>query len=50
MALVLVFYVQKLRYYILLNRTRVVADSNPMRYLLNRYLIQGLAAKWIVIL
>ena len=50
MALVVVFLVQKLRHYILMIRTQVVVDSNPMHYLLTHHLIEGHAAKWIVFL
>ena len=50
LALAVVFSVQKLRHYILLSHTTVVADSNPMVYLLNRWLLQGRVAKWVIIL
>ena len=45
-----VFSAQKLCHYIIENHTHVVADSNPMRYLLSRLLIQGHATKWVVVL
>ena len=50
MALVVVFSAQKLCHYIITNHRRVVADSNPMWYLLSRYLLQGRMTKWVVIL
>jgi hypothetical protein len=42
--------VQKLHHYILLHITKVVADSNPMQYLLSRRQINGKFSRWIVIL
>jgi hypothetical protein len=36
LSLAVVLAVQKLRHYILLRTTKVVADSNPMQYLLSR--------------
>jgi hypothetical protein len=36
LALAVVLAVQKLRHYILLRTTKVIADSNPMHYLLSR--------------
>jgi hypothetical protein len=36
LALAVILAVQKLRHYILLRTTKVVADSNPMQYLLSR--------------
>ena len=50
MSLSIVFYVQKLRHYILLSRTQVMVNSIPMWYLLSCHLVQGHAAKWIFIL
>ena len=50
LALAVVFSVQRLRHYILLSHTTVVADSNPMVYILNRRLLQGHVAKWVIIL
>ena len=49
MALSIIFLVQNLHYYILLRGTRVMADSNPMQYLLSNRVIQGHDAKCIVI-
>jgi hypothetical protein len=42
--------VQKLRHYILLRTTKVIADSNPMQYLLSHRQINGKFSRWIVIL
>jgi hypothetical protein len=50
LALAVVLAVQKLRHYILLRTTKVIADSNPMQYLLSRRQINGKFARWIVIL
>jgi hypothetical protein len=50
LALVFVLAIQKLRHYILLRTTKVVADSNPMQYLLSRRQINGKFSRWIVIL
>jgi hypothetical protein len=50
LALAVVLAVQKLRHYILLRTTKVVADSNPMQYLLSRRQINGKFSRWIVIL
>ena len=49
-SLAIVFSTQKLHNYILFNHTRVVDDSNPMRYLLRYCLLQGCTAEWVVIL
>jgi hypothetical protein len=40
-SLAVVLAVQKPRHYILLHTTKVVADSNPMQYLLSRRKING---------
>jgi hypothetical protein len=50
LSLAVVLAVQKLRHYILLRTTKVVADSNPMQYLLRRRQVNGKFAHWIVIL
>jgi hypothetical protein len=39
MALAVVLAVQKLWHYILVRTTKVIADSNPIQYLLNRWQI-----------
>jgi hypothetical protein len=50
LALAVVLVVQKLRHYILLRTTKVIADSNPMQYLLSHQQINGKFSQWIVIL
>jgi hypothetical protein len=50
LALAVVLVVQKLRHYILLRTTKVVADSNPIQYLLSRRQVKGKFSRWIVIL
>jgi hypothetical protein len=50
LALAVVLAVQKLCHYILLRTTKVIADSNPMQYLLSRRQINGKFSRWIVIL
>jgi hypothetical protein len=49
LALAVVLAVQKLRHYILLCTTKVVADSNPMQYLLSHWQVNDKFARWIVI-
>lgn len=49
-ALAGVFSIQKLRHYILSRTTKVVANSNPMIYLLSRRVINEKYGCWIVIL
>jgi hypothetical protein len=41
LPLAVILTVQKLRHYILLRTTKVVADSNPMQYLLSHRQING---------
>ena len=50
MALAVIFSVQKMCHYIVANHTQVVADSNPMWYLLSLHLLQGYMSKWVIIL
>jgi hypothetical protein len=50
LALAVILAVQKLRHYILLRTTKVIADSNPMQYLLSRRQINGKFSRWIIIL
>jgi hypothetical protein len=50
LSLAVVLVVQKLRHYILLRTTKVVADSNPMQYLLNRRQVNRKFTRWIIIL
>jgi hypothetical protein len=49
-TLVVVQAVQHFRHYILLHRTTVIYDCNPMQYILTRQLLEGNYSKWIVIL
>jgi hypothetical protein len=49
-ALAVVLTVQKLHHYILLRTTKVIADSNPMHYLLSQQQINGKFSRWIIIL
>ena len=50
LALAAVYAVQRLRHYILLRTTIVVADVNPFQYVLSRRIVGGKFNKWIVIL
>jgi hypothetical protein len=50
LALVVVLVVQKLFHYILLRTTKVIANSNPMQYLLSCRQINGKFSRWITIL
>lgn len=50
MALVVVLSSQRLHHYILMHKTKVVANSNPMQYILGQQLITGKFAWWIIIL
>ena len=50
LALVVVYVVQRLRHYILLRTTTVVADVNPFQYVLSWRIVGGKFNKWIVIL
>jgi hypothetical protein len=50
LSLAVVLVVQKLHHYILLRTTNVIADSNPMQYLLSHQQVNGKFARWIVIL
>ena len=45
-----VYVVQRLRHYILLRTTTVVADVNPFQYVLSQRIVGGKFNKWIVIL
>ena len=42
--------VQRFRYYILLRKTTIVSNCNPMTYILSGQLLGGKYSKWIVIL
>ena len=50
LALATVQVVQQLRHYILLCKTTVISDCNPMMYILTKQLLGGKYSKWIVIL
>ena len=50
LALAVVHAVQRLRHYLIVRKTIVVAALNPFRYILTRQLIGGKYSKWIVIL
>ena len=50
LALAVVQAVQRFRHYILLRKTTVISDCNPMMYILTRKLLGGKYSKWIVIL
>jgi hypothetical protein len=39
-----------MHHYILLRTTKVIADSNPMQYLLSHWQINGKFSRWIIIL
>ena len=49
-ALATIHAVQRLRHYILLRQTLVVAHVNPFQFVLTRRMIRGKYNKWIVIL
>ena len=50
LSLATVHVVQRLRHYILLRQTLVVAQVNPFQFVLTRRMIGGKYNKWIVIL
>ena len=50
LALAVVQVVQHFRHYILLRKTIVISDCNPMQHILTRQLLGGKYSKWIVIL
>ena len=50
LALAAIQFVQRFRHYILLRKTTVIFDSNPMMYILTKQLLGGKYSKWIVIL
>ena len=49
-ALATVITVQKFRHYIFLRTTTVLADQNPMHYILTRQVLGGKYSRWIIIL
>ena len=50
LALAMVIAVQNFHHYILLRTTTVLADQNPMYYILTHQVIGGKYSRWIVIL
>ena len=50
LALATIHVVQRLRYYILLHQTFVIAHINPFQFVLTSRMIGGKYNKWIVIL
>jgi hypothetical protein len=50
LSLAVVLAVQKLRHYILLRTTKVIADSNPIQYFLSCRQVNEKFARWIIIL
>jgi len=50
LSLRVVLAVQKLHHYVLLRTTKVMEDSNPMKYMVSRRNINGKFSRWIVIL
>ena len=50
LALETVQAVQRFIHYILLCKTTVISDCNPMMYILTKKLLEGKYSKWIVIL
>ena len=50
LALATMIAIQKFRHYILLRTTTVLADQNPMYYILTRQVLGGEYSRWIVIL
>jgi hypothetical protein len=50
LALAVVQFVQRFCHYILLRKTTVIFDRNPMQHILTRQFLGGEYSKWIVIL
>jgi hypothetical protein len=50
LALATVQAVQRFRHYILLRKTTVISNYNPMQHILTRQLFGGKYSKWIIIL
>ena len=50
LALAAVQTIQRFRHYILLRKTTIVSDCNPMTYILSHQFLGGKYSKWIVIL
>ena len=49
LALAVVQAIQRFRHYILVRKTTIILDCNPMTYTLSRQLLRGKYLKWIVI-
>ena len=49
LSLVVVQVVQRFHHYILLQKTTIVSDCNPMTYILSRQLLGGKYSKWIML-
>ena len=49
-CLVVVFYSQNLRHYMLSHTTRLVAKIDPLKYFLSKETLIGRLAKWVMIL
>eukprot|EP00253_Pinus_taeda_P032671 PITA_32671 len=50
LALVAVQVIQRFQHYVLLRKTTILSDCNPMTYILSRQLLGGKYSKWIAIL
>lgn len=50
LALETAHVVQKFRHYVLLRKTTMISNCNPMNYVLTRQLLGGKYSKWIIIL
>ena len=50
LALEAVQFVQRIHCYILLRKTTVISDCNPMMYIFTKHLLGGKYSKWIVFL
>lgn len=50
MYFAMVFLIKTLRYYMLGNTTYVIAQADPLRYLMSKSYLSGRSAKWIMFL
>jgi len=50
LALEALIIVQRFRHYILLRKTSIIANSNPMYHILTRQVLGGKYSRWIIIL
>lgn len=48
MALKTLYVVQNLQHYMLLQKIKVIVNSNPMKHILSNQIIRGKYSKWIV--